>query len=398
MYPYHKELQGVADKFDKGNFALWHNKLVPLSNNHKPCDKSGDDKKAVAYYVETYQKLSGNEFVVKHLNNKHTDQYSLCKTFAHTDVYMPCVFTAELISPLVLGIGESHPHEISMLFDHTMGIPYIPASSLKGVVRLAHTIGLIGQAGVEIKQDKKGREYIDDECCETLIAFFGTQARKGRVIFFDAYPVAVPVLKEDIINPHYPDYYREGQEPKPPTDNQNPNPVKFMAVAKGTKFVFRFLIHKDAIEHLAILKSAVKKSLTEDGIGAKTAIGYGLFKIVHEAEPPEALKVFEDERQKKEKEAGKEKQRMEKEASDKKRASMTLDDLMIEEINGLVNDTNMIVPLVKRCLDGKDKYEREVFVCLKQRLETLEQWKPDGSKQKKEKMRERNNAIELLIK
>jgi len=30
-----------------------------------------------------------------------------------------------------------------MTFDHNLGIPYIPASSIKGIVRFAHTLDLI---------------------------------------------------------------------------------------------------------------------------------------------------------------------------------------------------------------------------------------------------------------
>jgi len=51
---------------------------------------------------------------------------------------------------------------------------------------------------------------------------------------------------------------------------------------------------------------------------------------------------------------------------------------------------------MKECLDSPAA-NREVFSALKARLQELGEWKPDGSKQKKEKMRARNEAIEKKI-
>uniref|UniRef100_A0A7V4G7L7 MurNAc-LAA domain-containing protein n=1 Tax=Desulfobacca acetoxidans TaxID=60893 RepID=A0A7V4G7L7_9BACT len=43
----------------------------------------------------------------------------------------------QLTSPLILGLGLEHPSEKGFRFDWTLGLPVIPASGLKGVVRLA---------------------------------------------------------------------------------------------------------------------------------------------------------------------------------------------------------------------------------------------------------------------
>lgn len=76
------------------------------------------------------------------------------------------------------------------------------------------------------------------------------------------------------MNPHYPKYYNDKE---PPTDDQNPNPIKFLTVAKGEKFNFYF-------KNSEVYKEAFKTDLKEDliqafnylGIGAKTGIGYGV--------------------------------------------------------------------------------------------------------------------------
>jgi len=93
-----------------------------------------------------------------------------------------------------------------MVFDHTMGIPYVPASSVKGIVRFAHMLELIKSDNIkEYKESDKDGEYIVESDLKTLIpAIFGGDADeekegkkkikklKGKVIFLDAYPAKVP--------------------------------------------------------------------------------------------------------------------------------------------------------------------------------------------------------------
>jgi CRISPR-associated protein Cmr6 len=197
---------------------------------------------------------------------------------------------------MVIGLGGSHPQETSMILHHIYGIPYIPASAVKGVTRHWAV-----QKFAEILFKNKNEKF--DKCLEKvsksleegkdkdldnlkikienkeinfneLIRIFGTQKEKGKVIFFDAFPSEDIKLKIDIMNPHYPDYY-SGKEP--PTDWQNPNPIKFLTVEK-TKFTFYLCIkqseEKELLEKAKIL---LEDSLKNYGIGAKTALGYGLF-------------------------------------------------------------------------------------------------------------------------
>ncbi len=70
------------------------------------------------------------------------------------------------------------------------------------------------------------------------------------------------------MNPHYPDYY-QGNEP--PADWQNPNPIKFLAIPKGTTFNFYFL------NPYTLIETDLKKALQILGVGAKNSLGYGEF-------------------------------------------------------------------------------------------------------------------------
>lgn len=153
----------------------------------------------------------------------------------------------------------------------------------------------------KLKRDKEGNLYIDEEEEWTNVPdIFGTggdDAKRGKVIFLDSYPLEVPHLHIDIMNPHYGPYYTDEGHKTPPADYHQPNPIKFLTVAKGSKFIFRVLIDKthnkyDELKNKTI--KALKRAITEEGVGAKTSLGYGLFKIVSEKEPSEIIKVYQE--------------------------------------------------------------------------------------------------------
>jgi len=189
---------------------------------------------------------------------------------------------------LVIGLGASHPQETSMTIHHIYGIPYIPGSAIKGVTRhwailkFAEEISksensefekAIERVSKVLENGEKMDLKVEDLEFNQLIEIFGTQKQQGKVIFFDAYPVGEIKLKIDIMNPHYPKYYSEGQ---PPADWQSPVPIKFLTV-EDTKFQF-YLVSKNE----DLLKKSLdlfKEALKCHGIGAKTALGYGIFDV-----------------------------------------------------------------------------------------------------------------------
>ena len=296
-YPYYSRLQDSTMNMNQGNFSLWYNKFIPI-NNFENCEACGTDnnkESAVEYYFSKYKEMQKSNEVNKMLKKKHLDQTELFKMFS--EKYEQIIFSARLISPLITGIGETHPHEVSMVFDHNMGIPYIPASGIKGIVRFAHTIGLIDKIpdGKLIQYDKEGRpcqpHFNDEDDWTDVPELFGTQARRGSVIFLDAYPESVPQLHVDIMNPHYSEYYGDDTNRIPPADYLNPVPIKFLTVAMGTVFIFRALVSKESPELLGKVKEAFNKAITGEGVGAKTAVGYGLFDIFENKEETVAVKV-----------------------------------------------------------------------------------------------------------
>ncbi len=182
-------------------------------------------------------------------------------------------FSATTDWRMVVGLGGETVLETDLTLHHLYGFPFIPGSALKGLTR-AYVTGEVFPSK-DIEHDN-----------ETVKQIFGSQDSAGTVIFFDAMPVngkATFVL--DIMNSHYPNYYGEK---KPPTNDQNPNPVTFLTVT-NTSFMFA-LAPRDHryIDDVNTAKDWLQKALEKYGVGGKTSAGYGYFKIQEEREPASA--------------------------------------------------------------------------------------------------------------
>lgn len=176
---------------------------------------------------------------------------------------------------LLIG-SEQSIYETSIKLHHIYGIPYIPASAIKGVVR-SYTI--LEYFADELEKYKDRYSKFEDEVlfkCNWFVDIFGSQENEGRVIFFDAFPTSKPTIKVDIMNPHYGHYYNEG---KAPTDTKNPIPINFLTV-ENTEFEF-FIASKESLDNFQVKDTAFEiyfqEALKNHGIGAKTAVGYGYF-------------------------------------------------------------------------------------------------------------------------
>jgi len=181
---------------------------------------------------------------------------SIVRTYRDLGFEVKC-FTAEVVWRLTVGLGTPSVLDTGMTLHRIFGIPYIPASAVKG---LTHHY---------VMEEKELKE--DDP---QVIKAFGDQKNKGQVIFLDALPAEYPVFQLDIINPHYGPYY-QGSEP--PADYHSPKPVYFLTVgrtrSKGS--VFNFCLASKDEDLLSCVERWLKEALKGFGIGAKTRAGYG---------------------------------------------------------------------------------------------------------------------------
>jgi len=425
MYPTNKEVREILENnFQNGNFSLWYNKYIPIDEyNYKPIRPDNDPdkkKKNIEYYKNRYYDFVKSSKLVKGiLKNKHLNQIRFLNNFKsiYKSGYETITVQAKTITPLIIGIGESHPSETSLIFDHILGIPYIPSTSIKGCVRLSYILSLIfngnGSINDDIRDKVNNTDKIKYKDLGDLLKIFGGQEKidesikshKGGVIFLDSYPLDIPELKVEIMNPHFPDYYKGGNELKPPADWQTPTPIKFLAVKEETFFIFRFLVPKNLKNSI---KTAIKKTLLEEGIGAKTSIGYGRFEILEWDENEKFKKIIEEEKKHWEEEERKRQKKIEEERLSK----MSNDERMIYKIKNFkfenpddVNERRQkISELVSECFN--ETFGSEVYKELKQKLEELNEWSSSKdyrgnkikNKKRKQSLRERNEKIERLIK
>ena len=90
-------------------------------------------------------------------------------------------------SPFLTGMGLSHPIENGFLWHHTLGVPYLPASSIKGMMRAWM------------------RDWREEDR-DFVVRLFGSDDANaqsaGSIIVFDALPVVTPELALEVITPH----------------------------------------------------------------------------------------------------------------------------------------------------------------------------------------------------
>ncbi len=163
------------------------------------------------------------------------------------------VFTTEY--RFVTGLGRSHPVENGFAWHPTLGAPYLPGSSVKGLVR----------AWAE-------SDGVEDA---TIARLLGCPQQAGRLCFLDAAPVGPVRLEADVMTPHYAGWTAV----KPPGDWRSPTPIPFLVTAEGARFLFG-IVPCRAVEDgdLDAAWAWLREALAWAGAGAKTAVGYGRFR------------------------------------------------------------------------------------------------------------------------
>lgn len=159
----------------------------------------------------------------------------------------------EARSNVVVHLVSPGPLELGLALHHVYGFPILPASGLKGLCRAEHT-----------------GEFGNSES-------YGTQESVARVALLDGLPLSVKV-EPDVMTPHYGDWY---QKESAPHDGMNPNPIAFLSVGAGSRFEIALVAREveGAGAELDAIEADLHAALAERGLGAKTAAGYGVFRV-----------------------------------------------------------------------------------------------------------------------
>ncbi|PPC90172.1 MAG: type III-B CRISPR module RAMP protein Cmr6 [Methylobacter sp.] len=178
---------------------------------------------------------------------------------------------------LYLGLGEANPLESAVTLHHTYGVPFIPGSAVKGVLRQAY---LADYADVN---EKTGNSSMATDARETFHILFGREADTdkrgdsgdaGYLVYNDAWwiPQGKKPLVEEVVTVHHAEYYvSQGQIAATDFDSPNPNPQ----IAIQGSFLFSLEGAEDWADFAIGL---LAQTLANRGLGAKTASGYGFFR------------------------------------------------------------------------------------------------------------------------
>ena len=251
---------------DIDNYALKLNKAAYFSGKEK-----------YEFYQQREQRFCKYNFhnlPISDMAKRHKHNAKQVSTHVHEAVFMPDW-------RLVMGLGIESVYETSITLHHVYGIPYIPGSSFKGVVRSWILSNVFLPKILEDKQDKKRAEKAEALAWknEEFIAWFGSPKKAGKICFFDVLPLDIPVIEPDVMTPHYQDYY-DGKGL--PVDYLKTNPIPFLTV-RNCRFEFLVGSNKEALLHQSEIEGKtlavwIKEALEDHGIGAKTAVGYGYMK------------------------------------------------------------------------------------------------------------------------
>ena len=259
-----------------------------------------------------------NDFAARHAwekvlrltaNDKATMR-ALAARQSHTAQSTPHTLTLDAIAtaPFTTGLGNEHPLENGFAFLNPYGLPYLPGSGVKGVLRQAArelTSGDWGDpqgwdAGTIHLLERRGHATIQLSIIDVL---FGRETPdgdgdhvRGALSFWDALPqIPGDTLAVDIMTPHQSHYYQKRQDRKSgdstsPHDSGAPNPISFLTLPPGTGFAFHVVCDQAHLERLApdlahnqrwqtLLTAAFEHAFEWLGFGAKTAVGYGAMQV-----------------------------------------------------------------------------------------------------------------------
>ena len=213
------------------------------------------------------------------------------------------------VAPFTTGLGNEHPLENGFAFLNPYGLPYLPGSGVKGVVRRAAQELASGDwgdtAGLSDTEDYALRIAGDDAGGEPLKlsmidVLFGREPRdgdkrhvRGALDFWDVMPkIAGDRLAVEIMTPHLSHYYQEKpcHGSQTPHDSGAPTPISFLTVPPRSEFSFHVRCDLPRLRRVAaqlteddrwkaLVTAAFEHAFKWLGFGAKTAVGYGAMEI-----------------------------------------------------------------------------------------------------------------------
>ncbi|MCK5524422.1 MAG: type III-B CRISPR module RAMP protein Cmr6 [Thiomargarita sp.] len=276
--PLYQDNQAASSFPQEGHLGLWFTRFFNQYDDQWQVKKEkSKQKEGKGKWIElTANKVCGSQKALEQYQNRvlnlikalkgkdklDTNDYAICETNWH----------------FVTGMGLPHPVENGMAWHHTLGVPFLAGSTIKGLLRAWVEGGwndeLDSKQTVQRRQNWFGMVKEEEG---------DTEDKAGQLIFFDAVPIESVKLTSDIMTPHYGKWYAEGdkisglsEHERIPADWHDPVPVPFLAVKKA-KFLVTIVArdNKNNDKEAQLALQELVQALEWLGAGAKTAAGYG---------------------------------------------------------------------------------------------------------------------------
>ena len=191
---------------------------------------------------------------------------------------------------LLVNMAKGFFENANISLHRNFGYPFVPGSAVKGCA--AHCARETWRDADDAEKLGIARRIVRVFGFPTNDAELDADLRKnvpekelpdsaGKIVFMAAIPDGrVPELCVDVLTPHHSEYYKKSanDEEAKATDDEDPVPSFFLAVEKGATFRFALRgVNGCEPADLDFAEKTLKTALTLNGIGAKTAAGYGWF-------------------------------------------------------------------------------------------------------------------------
>jgi CRISPR type III-B/RAMP module RAMP protein Cmr6 len=236
-------------------------------------------------------------------DNKKQEIENICKVFNDKtrdlqipDMHFPNEVSVyvKLQSRLIVNQAGGIIENAGLCLHRFFGYPMIPGSAVKGAAhhaawcewkeipeeskeeRLAHVKKMASVFGYPLN-DVDIENFIEEMAKDE----FKDYACKGSISFLPAIPygdASNVKLEPDVVTSHHSKYYSSKETNAVAKDNEQPVPNFFPTVKAQATFKFTIVPSRDASdEDIKLATQWLAKALTINGIGAKTAAGYGWF-------------------------------------------------------------------------------------------------------------------------
>ena len=245
-----------------------------------------DDNKSAAL-GQAARLTAGDRSIMEALRNR---QSALAEPLVSSGQLLR--LNARAVAPFTTGLGNEHPLENGFAFLNPYGLPYLPGSGVKGVLRQAARELAEGMWG-----DARGWNQAAIDALFGKEAKDGTDHQRGALVFWDVIPqVKGNALQVEVMTAHQTHYYQKGESPH---ESGQPNPINFLTVPPGSGFAFFVQCDRPFLQKLSpelaenelwktLVQAAFEHAFDWLGFGAKTAVGYGAMTdkpVVEQSEP-----------------------------------------------------------------------------------------------------------------